>query len=111
MRLLSCLTAVGLAASAAIAAEIPRINIEATCKVAKEVDGTTRYQACVRDEEAARRDLERQWASFSPSQRTLCVDETKIGETASYVEVLTCLQIGKGNLSPTGVMPPAISRP
>jgi hypothetical protein len=52
------------------------------------------------DEQAAERDLQRQWASFNPGNRTTCVQETGIGGYPSYVEVLTCMQMFGAETSP-----------
>src|SRR5215218_1455421 len=37
------------------------------------------YQGCMRDEAAARSELQRQWAQFDAGNRDLCAQETRIG--------------------------------
>jgi hypothetical protein len=60
------------------------------------------YATCMRDEHAAEADLKRQWASFSPDHRRTCVEETGVGGSPSYVEVLTCMQMYADKPSATG---------
>jgi hypothetical protein len=84
-----------LAASGAAAAEFPVISIERTCSAAKPLDAqdTSPVQTCLRDERAARAQLEAQWATFAESNRRVCVEQTNIGGYPSYDDVLTCLQM------------------
>ncbi|MCB8821005.1 hypothetical protein [Microvirga rosea] len=86
-----------------MADEVPRLDIQSTCKAAVALDAQDKSpQAnCMRDETAARDDLAKQWASYSEPLRKRCVEETGIGGYPSYVEVLTCLQTATGNTQPT----------
>jgi hypothetical protein len=87
-----------LTSPAALAAEIPRLAIEATCRAAPRLEAgdPDPYQSCMRDEQAARSELEQQWASFNPQHRETCVEQTRVGGSPSYVDVLTCLQMYAG---------------
>ena len=95
-----------LPASASVAQQLPRFDIEATCREAQPLGPEDRdpYQGCIRDEGQARAELQRQWAQFDPANRTSCVEETGIGGYPSYVEVLTCVQMYSG--TPTTSLKP-----
>ena len=51
--------------------------------------------SCFRDEQAARSTLEKEWSGFSSAQKALCDRLEKAGGMPSYVEYLTCLEMGK----------------
>jgi hypothetical protein len=91
------------------ASEVPRLQIEASCRAAPRLlpQDADPYAKCMSDERAARSDLERRWASFNPEHRQICVAETGLDGTPSYVEVLTCLQMYAGG----GSSPPRARRP
>ncbi|AWM87295.1 hypothetical protein [Microvirga sp. 17 mud 1-3] len=86
----------------AAAAEVPRLEVQATCKAAVALDPNDKSpQAnCMREEMAARDELGKQWSGFSEPLRKRCVEETSIGGYPSYVEVLTCIQTASGNAQP-----------
>ncbi|MHC2018142.1 hypothetical protein [Methylobacterium sp. CM6247] len=79
----------------ALAGELPRYNVEATCRAAPslEVGDRNTDQTCVRDETQARTQLGQQWAGFDEKRRDQCIQEESIGGTPSYVDLLTCLQM------------------
>lgn len=83
----------------ALAAEVPRLDIQSTCKAAVALDsGDKSPEAnCMRDETAARDDLSKQWANVAEPLQKRCIEETSIGGYPSYVEVLTCIQTATGN--------------
>ena len=95
-----------LSASISVAQQLPRFDIEATCREAQPLGPEDRdpYQGCMKDEGTARAELQRQWAQFDAANRTTCVEETGIGGYPSYVEVLTCLQMYSG--TPTTTLKP-----
>lgn len=80
----------------------PRFDIDAMCRAAPRLPASdqTTFQDCVRDETAARSQLDQHWASFDTRQREVCAQETVVGGAPSYVEVLTCIQIASGNNLP-----------
>jgi hypothetical protein len=76
----------------------PKLDVRTTCRRAQPLTGgdeQTAYQGCVRDEADAHKELVKTWSTFKSSAQAMCVQETKIGGAPSYVEVLTCLQLGK----------------
>lgn len=82
-----------------IAAEqVPRINIEATCRaVPEDPDNQMAYQSCLKEEQDARTELERQWASFQPPFRRTCGEVAGQATHPSYVELLVCIQMYEQN--------------
>jgi hypothetical protein len=48
---------------------------------------------CSRDEAAALRQLQQAWAQYASADRKACTAEATIGGFASYVELLTCLEM------------------
>jgi len=49
--------------------------------------------ACKKDEDSARDKLNQDWVQYSPAQKTQCVRLTTLGGPASYVELITCLEM------------------
>jgi len=90
-----------IATSVAAAAEFPTISIERTCRGAQPLDAqeTRPVETCARDEREARSQLEAQWAKFAEHNRRL------FGDSPSYVEVLTCLQMYDSNASGASAPP------
>jgi len=39
--------------------------------------------------------LQTQWSQFRETDKTQCLGEANIGDTPSYVDLLTCLQLAK----------------
>ncbi len=50
-------------------------------------------EACLADETAAQDTLKQNWAKYAANDKTQCVGMTKTGGPASYVELLSCLEI------------------
>jgi hypothetical protein len=50
---------------------------------------------CYRDEAAAFRQLQETWAQYAGADRKTCMTEATIGDFASYVELLTCLEMAR----------------
>ena len=75
---------------------LPKLDIKATCRRAQPLTGVqSAYQGCINDETDAQRELSRTWFDFKPGPRSTCTQETNIGGSPSYVELLTCLQLDK----------------
>ena len=84
-----------VAANTALA-DMPKFSINPTCK-GTTVNSPTAppKDACKRDEEQARAQLQKQWTSFPVADRQHCASLTQMGGSPSYVELLTCLQIAR----------------
>ena len=78
---------------------IPKLNVEATCRGSVEADKAMglalpqSFDKCMSDENSARQQLGPIWASYSPAVRAQCEGEATAGGEASYVDLLTCLQM------------------
>jgi hypothetical protein len=84
-----------------VADGVPKFDIARGCRVdsadAYDVNAglNATIKRCVADEKQALTQLQAQWTQFQGSDRSQCIQETNIGDTPSYVELLTCLQGAK----------------
>jgi hypothetical protein len=87
----------GLLVSPAGADDPPMLNMGPTCDAAAAGAITLGRdkQACMQEEEGARDSLTRNWSNYSAADRTQCVGMISKGGPASYVELLSCLEIMK----------------
>ena len=87
--------AVLLLADLGHSAELPLLAYSQTC--AAEGGGRTSFRMCMAAQQAAKRRLQRNWGRYPESQRVSCVAEASgIAGVASYIELLTCLQLDRG---------------
>jgi hypothetical protein len=81
----------------AVADQVPKFDIARSCKL--DVAATTGLangqpvKSCVNDEQRAQQQLESQWSTFPAASRAQCSSMEAIGDTPSYVSLLTCLQM------------------
>ena len=87
-----------LAALAAATNAIPNVEPQKICQDARAAaateDQNTAYDACIRDEQAARDQLRKNWARYPASARSTCSGQEAV--LPSYVEVLTCIEMQSG---------------
>src|SRR3954466_13407342 len=85
----------------ATAQQLPRYNIEATCRMAQALtpQDLDPVQGCIRDETEAERQLKTLWTGTVAAHRDACAAETQVEGPPSYVDVLTCLQMYQGAAS------------
>jgi hypothetical protein len=93
----------GVAAGAALlvfsaidlAAEVPRLDVAGACRAAAGADPSLKYDSarCLKSENEARDQLKAQWTNFPATDRSLCTQTATMGGTASYVELITCLEL------------------
>jgi hypothetical protein len=86
----------------ALATSVPTMDLPSICRSEQSgvsVDEQAQvYQSCMRDEQAAREELKKQWMKFPAAARATCAE---LGhDIQSYVEVLTCIEIKMGSNSP-----------
>lgn len=76
---------------------VPKLNVEPSCKaaVATAVAVGRDLNSCLADEHAAREQLVQQWSKFSASERNECSQLSVLGGPASYVELLSCLEVSR----------------
>jgi hypothetical protein len=81
--------------STAQAADVPKLDVERMCRESANADPTIDYSAkrCIDSEYQARDELAKKWQNFSASERQECTGVATMGGTASYVELITCLEM------------------
>ena len=79
----------------AVVDKVPDLNFEPICREgAAEIKGAKDDSAvCMTDEKAARDELAKKWSGFDAADRSRCIRMSTNNRTASYVEVLTCLEL------------------
>lgn len=84
-----------LAVCAAVADEVPRLDVTPSCRAGESVAAVPNaFAACMQKEEQARDQLKANWAQFTQADKTRCIQTCKCGDlTPSYVELLTCLEM------------------
>jgi hypothetical protein len=82
--------------SGAQAQGVPTLDVSRTCqRVPGDLEAGVKFDAdrCLKSESNAREQLAREWAEFKPADRTLCAQTAAMGGIASYVQLLTCLEL------------------
>jgi hypothetical protein len=98
--------AVGLQLLVPVAANndnVPNLNVEQVCEGIAKQGGVTFHDPavaqekknCLDSEQAIRDELVKQWSTFSPVDKTHCVNESVMGGESSYTELLTCLEMAR----------------
>jgi hypothetical protein len=80
-----------------VADNVPVLNFEPLCREAAtgNLGLKEEFEICSKDERAARDELAKQWSAFNAADRARCVRASSTNGTASYVEVLTCLELDR----------------
>ncbi len=83
--------------AAASARGFPNLDINSACRdVAKlELNRASNYSACVSDENAARAQLEKEWASYPADMREQCMGMATPPALPSYLALQACLSTAK----------------
>jgi hypothetical protein len=74
-----------------IADAVPQFDIVQECRGEGGTQETE--QRCSKDEMHARDQFQTEWPQFDPGVKLQCLGETNIDGSASYVELLTCLEM------------------
>jgi hypothetical protein len=77
----------------AVSDTVPKFDIVRECRF--EGGSTVGFDRCSEDEGAALRELQQAWAQFAGADKRNCIVEATIGGFASYVELLTCLEMAR----------------
>ena len=85
--------------STAAAQQLPRLDIEATCRTAPRLlaADANPFEGCMQDERDAERQLQGMWSGAAAAHRETCAGEAQVGGSPSYVDMLTCLQMAQGS--------------
>ena len=81
-----------------VADRVPQLKYEPSCHAAIEANqtaGSRKEDACLQDEKAAKAKLQDEWAQFTRTQKGHCLRLEQAGGMPSYVELLTCVEMGK----------------
>jgi hypothetical protein len=81
-----------------IADNVPKFDITRECR--SEGGSKAVLEKCAADEAEAREQLQPQWSQFSAVDKTVCIRETSMDGTPSYVELLTCLEMARDVIKP-----------
>jgi hypothetical protein len=80
-----------------VADQPPNFDTARTCKVdltaAFGQDSGERYKSCMQDEQAAHQQVQALWPKVPAPAREGCASQERIGDTPSFVSLLTCLQM------------------
>ena len=88
--------------------QVPKLNVEATCKGSVAADKAMGlmlpqgFDKCMSDENSAQQQLVPIWSSYSAAIRAQCEGEATAAGSASYVDLLVCLQMTDGT-SPNAI--------
>ena len=79
----------------AVSDTVPKFDIVKECHF--EGGSTVQFDRCSEDEGAALRDLRQAWTQFAGADKRNCTVEATTSGFASYVELLTCLEMAHGS--------------
>ena len=84
-----------IVSAVAFAADVPRLHVAGACRAAAGADPILKYDSdrCLKSENEARDQLKAQWTNFPATDRSFCTQTATMGGTASYVELITCLEL------------------
>jgi len=85
----------GLPAAIALADSPPKLDVTPSCDAAARgaISAGRDREACLVDERTAEGVLAQNWSKYDAVDKTQCVGNVKTGGPASYVELLSCLEI------------------
>jgi len=85
----------GLPAAAALADSPPKLDVTISCNAAARgaISAGRDKESCLLDERAAQDILAKGWPAFGAADKTQCIGNVKTGGPASYVELLSCLEV------------------
>jgi hypothetical protein len=76
-----------------ISDSLPKFDIAKECRF--ESESSEAFGRCSHDEADALQRLEKEWPEFVTADRNACFTEVTIGGSASYVELLICLEMAR----------------
>jgi hypothetical protein len=82
-------------AAASAASGVPNLDAAQMCRETANADMGTMFDVnrCIAAEREARAKLAREWDTYKPANRQLCAETASMGGSASYVELITCLEL------------------
>jgi hypothetical protein len=100
-------------------ADLPKLNVDPLCRGIADQgadpleagDPNVSFKQCLESEQADRATLEKEWATFSATNKKNCADEAETGGLSSYTELLTCLEMARDVDKDNSQQPPQQSSP
>src|SRR5262245_46042843 len=85
----------GLPTAAAFADSPPKLDVTASCTAAPRgaLSVGRERESCPSDERAAQDTLTKGWSDFDAADKVQCIGNVRTGGPASYVELLSCLEV------------------
>jgi hypothetical protein len=77
----------------AVSSSVPQFDIAKECRY--EGGSTANFERCSQDETTALAQLRTEWGQFAGTDQKTCMVTTTTGGFASYVELLTCLEMAR----------------
>jgi len=77
----------------AVSDAMPKFDIVRECRF--EGGSTVEFDRCSQDEAEALEQLKANWAQFTGVDKSTCLSVATVGGFASYVELLTCLEMAR----------------
>jgi hypothetical protein len=77
----------------AVSDAVPKFDVVRECRF--EGGSTAEFDRCSQDEAAALEQLMANWPQFAGVDKSTCLSAATVGGLASYVELLTCLEIAR----------------
>ena len=77
----------------AVSDTVPKFDIVRECRF--EGGSTDEFGRCSQDEAEALEQLKANWARFTGVDKSTCLSAATVGGLASYVELLTCLEMAR----------------
>ena len=77
----------------AVSDTVPKFDIVRECRF--EGGSTVEFDRCSQDEAAALEQLKANWAQFTGVDKSTCLSVATVAGFASYVELLTCLEMAR----------------
>jgi hypothetical protein len=97
MSLLFPIAALGSQLFMMVADRPPNFDTSRTCKAdlsaAFGEDSGDRYKSCMQDEQTAHQQVQTLWPKVPGPARESCASQERIGDTPSFVSLLTCLEM------------------
>src|SRR5215467_4770447 len=86
---------IGMPAAVARADSPPKLDVAPSCNAAARgaISAGRDKEACMSDERTAQDALAQNWSKYNAADKTQCIGNVKTGGPASYVELLSCLEI------------------
>jgi hypothetical protein len=84
-----------LPAASALADSPPKLDVSSSCNAAARgaISAGRDKESCLADERTAEQTLTQNWSKYSAPDKTQCIGNVKTGGPASYVELLSCLEV------------------